>query len=219
MTRDLERTRAAILDAAERLFADRGYRGASMQAIAEAAGLSRGMPGYVFGTKEQLYEAVLERAFAQPRQQVADARPASMRAGATDALTAWITAYLRFLAGHPTYVRLMQRAALDGGERLSKSPAGAAALAEGLAALERVKGDGALRIVDTRRLLVSMMALCFFPLANRDTVLAPLGLDTDDPDFTAGWVAHIVDLLARGALANTDTHDTGSRRRGPRPPR
>lgn len=205
MVRDLERTRSALLDAAERLFADRGYRGASMQAIAGAAGLSRGMPGYVFGTKERLYEAVLERAFAAPRRQVAGATPTTSLspAGPTETLTAWVTAYLQYLAANPTYVRLMQRAALDGGERVKASPASSAALTEGVAALELLDSAGALRSgTDIRRLLVSVMALCFFPLANRDTVLSPLGLDSRDPHFVADTVANIIDLLTHGVLAD-----------------
>lgn len=202
MARDLERTRMAILDAAERLFADRGYRGTSMQAIAEAAGRSRGMPGYAFGTKERLYEAVLEQAFARPRRQVADAIPNASPAGSTETLAAWVTAYLRFLTANPTYVRLMQRAALDGGERLGASPASSAALTEGVASLELLNGAGALRSnTDIHRLLVSVMALCFFPLAHRDTLLVPLGIDTDDPDFVADTAAHIIDLLTHGVLA------------------
>lgn len=205
MVRDLERTRATILDAAERLFADRGYRGASMQAIAAASGLSRGMPGYVFGTKERLYEAVLERAFAAPRRQVAEA-PATSPAGSagpSQTLAAWVTAYLQFLAAHPTYVRLMQRAALDGGGRIGASPASSAALTEGIAALEQLSSAGALRSnTDIRRLLVSVMALCFFPFAHRDTVLRPLGVDSDNPDLVADTTAHIIDLLTHGVLAD-----------------
>ncbi len=205
MVRDLEHTRVALLDAAERLFADRGYRGASMQAIAEAAGLSRGMPGYVFSTKERLYEAVLERAFAAPRRQVAEMTPdtsSSGSTGSTETLSGWVMAYLQFLATHPTYVRLMQRAALDGDERIRASPANSAALTEGVAALERLNSAGALRSsTDIRRLLVSVMALCFFPIAHRDTVLGPLGVDRDDPDFVTDTAAHIIDLLTHGALA------------------
>ncbi len=168
----------ALLDAAERLFADRGYRGASMQAIAEAAGLSRGMPGYVFSTKERLYEAVLERAFAAPRRQVAEMTPntsSSGSTGSTETLSGWVMAYLQFLATHPTYVRLMQRAALDGDERIRASPANSAALTEGVAALERLNSA-----------------------RHRS---GTLGVDRDDPDFVTDTAAHIIDLLTHGALA------------------
>src|SRR5712691_10113368 len=63
-TRDAERSRAAILDAAEQLFAERGFDGASLGDIAGAAALSRATPSYFYGNKEQLYAAVLERIFA-----------------------------------------------------------------------------------------------------------------------------------------------------------
>jgi TetR/AcrR family acrAB operon transcriptional repressor len=49
--------------AATRLFAERGYRDASVQAIAEAAGISRGSIFWHFGSKEGLLSAVAEDAF------------------------------------------------------------------------------------------------------------------------------------------------------------
>jgi AcrR family transcriptional regulator len=70
--RDAERSRAAILDAAERLFAERGLD-ASLGEIGAAAGLSRGTPSYFFGSKEQLYAAVIERVFADRERIVAAA--------------------------------------------------------------------------------------------------------------------------------------------------
>ncbi len=50
-----------ILKAAEKLFVERGYGGASMQAIAEEAGLSKANIHYYFTSKEKLYQAVLTR--------------------------------------------------------------------------------------------------------------------------------------------------------------
>ncbi len=43
--RNPARSRAAILDAAERLFADQGYEATSLSAVGTAAGVSRGDPG------------------------------------------------------------------------------------------------------------------------------------------------------------------------------
>ena len=56
-----DRTREAILRAAQRHFADRGYRGASLASIAEEAGISE--PGLVhhFASKPALLRAVLAR--------------------------------------------------------------------------------------------------------------------------------------------------------------
>jgi TetR/AcrR family transcriptional regulator len=53
------RNEAVILAAAERVFAESGFAGASMAQIAAAAGLPKANLHYYFGTKEQLYQAVL----------------------------------------------------------------------------------------------------------------------------------------------------------------
>ena len=53
------RREASILAAAERVFAESGFAGASMARIAEAAGLPKANIHYYFGTKEGLYRAVL----------------------------------------------------------------------------------------------------------------------------------------------------------------
>ena len=52
---------ARILAAAERVFARAGFGGATMAAIATAAGLPKPNLHYYFGSKEQLYRAVLGR--------------------------------------------------------------------------------------------------------------------------------------------------------------
>jgi TetR/AcrR family transcriptional regulator len=56
-----EDTRIAILDAAERIFAREGLRGARTAEIAESVGVTKAMIHYYFATKERLYTAVLER--------------------------------------------------------------------------------------------------------------------------------------------------------------
>jgi len=53
--------RARILDAAERLFAERGYAGATTRAIAAEADINKRMLFYYYSTKDALYRAVLER--------------------------------------------------------------------------------------------------------------------------------------------------------------
>ena len=50
--RNPDRTRELILDAAETLFAERGYEETSLADVGERAGVSRGTPGYFFGSKE-----------------------------------------------------------------------------------------------------------------------------------------------------------------------
>ena len=48
-------TRDTILEVARRLFAERGYDGASVRRIAESAGVDPAMINHHFGSKEQLF--------------------------------------------------------------------------------------------------------------------------------------------------------------------
>jgi AcrR family transcriptional regulator len=54
-------TRMQILDAAERLFAERGFRGTSIRAITDLAGANLAAVGYHFGSKAELLAAVARR--------------------------------------------------------------------------------------------------------------------------------------------------------------
>lgn len=56
-----DQTRERILDAAEHLFADRGYDGTSIRDVASQAGLQLHSIGYHFGPKESLFDAVVGR--------------------------------------------------------------------------------------------------------------------------------------------------------------
>ncbi len=60
MREEIERL---ILDAAERAFAEAGFGGATMQAIADACALPKANLHYYFSSKEKLYRRVVERIF------------------------------------------------------------------------------------------------------------------------------------------------------------
>ena len=53
--------REYILDVAERLFAEHGFEGVSIREISKAAAINIAMVSYYFGSKEKLYEEVVER--------------------------------------------------------------------------------------------------------------------------------------------------------------
>jgi AcrR family transcriptional regulator len=63
-----EANRARILKAAIDEFASRGFKGASMDAIASRTHTTRAMINYYFGGKEQVYLAVLEQVYSEIRQ-------------------------------------------------------------------------------------------------------------------------------------------------------
>ncbi|MET8572516.1 TetR family transcriptional regulator [Streptomyces sp. NPDC004783] len=57
-------TRDRILDAAREEFSERGYAKTSVRGIAKAAGVDSALVHHYFGTKEQVFEAAIEVAFA-----------------------------------------------------------------------------------------------------------------------------------------------------------
>jgi len=87
------RNEAAILAAAERVFAERGFKGASMSEIAAAARMPKPNLHYYFGTKEALYRAVLtdilETWLGEANAFVPDGDPATALAGYVRAKMRW----------------------------------------------------------------------------------------------------------------------------------
>lgn len=57
----IEETRAKLIDAARRAFADNGYAGASMDELTASAGLTRGALYHHFGDKKGLLAAVVQQ--------------------------------------------------------------------------------------------------------------------------------------------------------------
>ena len=54
-------TKNKILDAAEQLFADKGFNGTSLREITGAAGVNLAAVNYHFGSKKELIKAVMSR--------------------------------------------------------------------------------------------------------------------------------------------------------------
>jgi TetR/AcrR family transcriptional regulator len=195
--RDSGRSRRAILDAAERLFADRGYEATSMADIGAAAKLSRATPSYFFRSKEDLYRAVLGRAFEETSELISSA---GFRAGGfEEAATKAVSDYLDFLASRPSFVQLVVRECLDGGRFLEGLSQHVAALAKGMSAV----GEGSQHLraqIDPRHLLLSGISVCWFPIV-AGPLTADLGLHPESKAFIEERKQQVIELLLHGALA------------------
>jgi AcrR family transcriptional regulator len=88
-------TRVKLLDAAERLFADHGYDGTSLRDIATQSKQHLALSTYHFGTKERLFEEVLQRRAAEMEaiRLAALGRIEISSLSASDAVRALIEAY------------------------------------------------------------------------------------------------------------------------------
>lgn len=164
--RDADRSRAHILDAAERLFAEHGFDAVTMADIGAGAGVSRGTPGYFFGTKRNLYGEVLRRA-AATFTMFGETLKVRAAAGELtgDALIADTTrSFVDLLRARPDAVRLLDR---DGGEDLGHPQADAL--------------RGALESLGTRADAVAyrILALSWFAAAHPGLAGA-LGIDLTD---------------------------------------
>ncbi len=78
MGRPKRTTKGKLMDAAEKLFARRGFHGSSLRDITTAAGVDLALVNYHFGSKKQLFIAVIERRGAvlneERLQRLADVR-------------------------------------------------------------------------------------------------------------------------------------------------
>lgn len=184
-----EANKKTILDAAEELFAEKGFEATSIQEISTRAGVSRGTPGYFFGSKEKLYQAVLERALQIPADLVTRVRKQSAQPGARarDILSEAIGGFIDYLASHPHIVRIIGWEELSGGRYLGELPTFLTLLEDTLTSLSTELGWQG----DARQFVLDLLALCYFPMAYTQT-LKSLELPIHDPEFLAQRKQHIL---------------------------
>ncbi|KPQ07137.1 MAG: transcriptional regulator, TetR family [Rhodobacteraceae bacterium HLUCCA12] len=87
-------TQEVILDAAEEIFADNGFHGATTRAIANRAQVNAALIHYYFGSKEALFEAVFARR-SEAINEERRARLAALRRAGPPELEAVLEALLR----------------------------------------------------------------------------------------------------------------------------
>lgn len=107
-----ERTRAAILAAAEELFAERGFAETRLEDVAAAVGIRRASIVYYFADKGALYDAVLADVFETLRARLEPVLLA--RASLLDRALAAVSTWIDFLAERPTTARILLREVADG---------------------------------------------------------------------------------------------------------
>ncbi|MFT4231989.1 MAG: TetR/AcrR family transcriptional regulator [Leucobacter sp.] len=206
--RDAERTRAELLAEATIAFAETGYAGTGVDEIARRSSSTKRMIYYYFGSKEQLYLAVLENAYrgireAEQRLQVDGLEP-------VEALRrlAEIT-YDHHLA-HDEFIRLVAIENIHRGRfigqlgSLRDLNAPALSLLDGLLRTGRERGlfrDD----VDPLDVHLLISSYCVFQVANRYTFDHLFGSELHAPERQAHLREMIGDVvvawLTRGAEA------------------
>ena len=117
--RDSVETRAAILRAAERIYAESGLAGARTEAIAAAAGVNKALLYYYFRSKEELYQAVIGSQLQEFQQQAREVLSAKEPAGPI--LLRYVSYHFDFIGTHPNYPRIFQRMMMESDRALERT--------------------------------------------------------------------------------------------------
>jgi len=103
---DHEGRKLRILDAADALFGERGYDGTSARDVAQAAGVNKALIFYYFGSKDGLFEQVLERYYQTHARALREAFEAS--GTVRERLHGLVDAYVDFIDANRRWPRLVQ---------------------------------------------------------------------------------------------------------------
>ncbi len=185
------------------LFAERGYDGTSVRAITEAAGANIAAVTYHFGSKQALFEAVLEAILVPVGREI---REASQGPGSPlDRIRGVVAALLRHMGRNPAYPRLML-------QQLSTQdvphPVVQRTMRQGLGMLqglvEEGQRDGTIRPGDSRLMAVSLMS----QPVHMSIVARPLrivaGLDEEPEALIDRMAEHAADFAVRAMEAGEE---------------
>jgi len=202
--KDAERTRADILIAATREFAENGYSGARIEHIVERMRTSKRMIYYYFKDKRGLYSAVLEQYYRSLREAEGDLKLDERPP--LDALRELISFTFDYHFAHPDRVRLVMVENIHKGRHLSALPfleeLNATVIQAMARICERGAAEGVIRAdADPLEIYLSIAAVSFFNVSNRYTVAAIFKYDMAAPAAYAARKQHATDMILRYVAA------------------
>jgi AcrR family transcriptional regulator len=195
--RDAEATRSRILDAAEEEFAALGLSGARTESIAAKTGVTKAMIYYYYESKERLYEAVLERGFAQHTAAAADQKWHT--GDPVERAEEFIRGFLERAAANPKIPGIVVYESMQNqGKYYEKTDI--LSMYRTLASiLERGMAEGCFRTVDPYHTAVTIIGACVFYFCSRDNYkqLWP-GKDVLSPEMVKAHMEDAIHLILQG---------------------
>ncbi len=195
-----EDTRARILAAAGRLFAQKGFDGARVDGIAAAAKVNKQRLYHYFGNKDGLFTAVLERSYRGIRE--AEARLELDDLPANQAIMQLVEFTWGYYIAHPEFIRLLNSENQLEARHLKSSPAtreinaGHIARMQGLIARGGKEGT-VRRDIDALNLSINVVALSYFYLMNRHTLSTVFEQDLGSQKRLKARLRVVKDNIAR----------------------
>jgi AcrR family transcriptional regulator len=188
--------RDGILDAAEDLFATRGFAATSIREIADRVKVNPAMVHYYFGSKKKLLRTVMERVL----EPLAGAL-ANVEAQAQLPVRELTSLMFAMAADHPCLPQLITREVLLPGGELQAEFLGHFAPRLGgrlPGMLRREQGEGRLAAdFDPQIMALLVLSLCVFPFIARPAAEAVLDVRYDRDGLQA-LSEHVAVLLERG---------------------
>lgn len=195
---DPDRTKEDILVVATAEFAEFGLAGARVDAIAEKTKTSKRMIYYYFGGKEELYLAVLERAYRRTRSREDDLQLADMPPA--DALMELIHSTFDHDEQNPDFIRIVSSENINNAMHMKRSTELSELNISVIRVIEDIlcRGyrDGVFcRRVEPLDLHLMISALCFFRVSNRHTFGALFNCDLSQPETYARHRSMVADTI------------------------
>jgi TetR/AcrR family transcriptional regulator len=194
-TRNSDRTRSAIMRAAERLFAERGFAGTSMRDLAGASGISQPLIHHHFGSKQALYRAVKRHAVGR-FQAIC---PRDVANGGTRDLKEALRLLFRFFRQNPRVPRLLRWERLEGNGELRSAECELIETFRNLG--EHCQRRGEIRQdIDLTVFVAVASRLVTSWLENRES-MARLFPELEDAALDEKFIHHAARMLSQGAEA------------------
>ncbi|MBV9193095.1 MAG: TetR family transcriptional regulator [Solirubrobacterales bacterium] len=211
--RDATQTRNEILDVATKEFADRGYSGARVDQIAAHTHTTKRMIYYYFGSKEQLYIAVLKQAYGAIR--AAEQQIEVEHLDPVDAIRRLAELTFDHHESHPHFIRLVSIENIHHAEHLRRSPGlttlNMPAIELIAKILERGRSSGAFtRSVDAVDLHMMISAYCVFRVANRHTFGAIFNRDLTSPALRDHYRNILAEMIVAYLTASSKQTSTAA---------
>src|ERR1700761_5679566 len=196
--RDAERTKSELLAVATEEFARRGFSGARVDEIAARTRTTKRMIYYYYGGKEQLYTAVLEKAYGEIRAAEQAVDVANMDPVAAIRRLAELT--FDHHEAHPSFVRLVSIENTHDAVHIARSPTLSNLAAPALDVIGQIldagRQSGAFTAqVDPLDVHMLISSFCIFRIANRHTFGALFGRDLVDPALREHYRTMLGDLV------------------------
>jgi len=197
---DPEQTKRNILEVATAEFSAMGLAGARVDAIAERTNTTKRMLYYYFGSKEGLYEAVLDKVYGDIRALELDLHIDEL--DPTEGLRRLVEFTFDYHDRHRDFVRLVTIENIHGAKYIERLKTFRTRNASAIRTIEdllaRGVASGAFREdIDPIDLHLLISSMCFHRVGNRHTFGAAFGRDPSHPRLRARHREMVVDATLR----------------------